>query len=263
MKRADLWLFPVGAAIAFVGALCGIGGGLFTVPILHFVRKLELKEAVATALVLVLATTGCSTITEALRPDPDLNWRLVAVVASGVLMGAQVGYWTVSWLRVRTLRMVFVVVFVLAGGQLVFGILGSASDLPVSGGAAIVSWDYLYAFAAGYLGGMAAPLLGVGGGLVMVPMLFIGLDVLDFGEARATSLAAGTVGALRGLWLHGRAGRVHLPAVLPLALGAVGGAVAGVFVVHEPGVVEVCRYVLSGILWLTAVRFVLELRRKE
>ena len=41
------------AAIAFVGAMCGIGGGLFTVPLLHFGVRLPLKQAVATALVLV------------------------------------------------------------------------------------------------------------------------------------------------------------------------------------------------------------------
>jgi uncharacterized membrane protein YfcA len=115
------------------------------------------------------------------------------------------------------------------------------------------------AFGAGVAGGFLAPLLGVGGGLFMVPALFLGIPGLGFTEARATSLAAGAVAAIQSLWLHGRAGRVELPAVLPLALGAVGGSLVGVRLVHVEGAVEVSRMLLAGVLVFVALRFLRDL----
>jgi hypothetical protein len=70
MSLRDAWLVLAGLAIGFLGSWCGIGGGLFAVPLLHFVRKLELRAAVATALVLVLATSTAATAAEALSPEP-------------------------------------------------------------------------------------------------------------------------------------------------------------------------------------------------
>lgn len=260
LARRDLWLLPAGFLIAFVGALCGIGGGLFAVPILHFLRGLELKSAVATALVLVLATTTCATITEALRAEPDLHWRVVGCTAAGVLFGAQLGFFVARRIGTRTLKAVFVVVLAVAGYRLLFASGGVAIE-GADGDAWIDTTAFLVAVAAGFGGGFLAPLLGIGGGLLMVPALFLGVDGMGFGEARATSLAAGSLGALRSVVLHGRDGRVHLPAVAPLALGAVFGAACGVFVVHAEGVVAFARVLLGGILWFVAARFAWELRK--
>ena len=48
---------------------------------------------------------------------------------------------------------------------------------------------------------------------------------------------------------------------LLLGAGALLGAAAGVLVVHQPGWADVARRMLGGVLWLVAVRFVLDLRR--
>lgn len=257
VTRGDLALVPVGFLVAVVGALCGIGGGLFAVPILHFVRRLELKRAVASGLLLVLVTTAGSTVTEALRPDPDLTWSRVLPVVAGVLVGAQLGFLASRRISTRALRGVFVVVLFLAGLRLFLSSSGAETGvIEIQGGAT----GTLLALLAGLGGGFVAPLLGVGGGLVMVPTLFLGLG-LPFGEARATSLAAGAVGALRSLVLHAKDGRVDFRAGAPLALGALGGSIAGVWAVHLEGAAEVGRLLLAAILWFTAGRFALEVWR--
>lgn len=257
MSARNLGLTLAGFLIAVVGAMCGIGGGLFAVPLLHFACGLDLKRAVATALVLVLSTTTFATLGECLRETPDLHASLVACVAAGVLLGAQFGFRLAERISLRALQAVFVVVLLGAAARIALGGADAAA------GAQETEWlDHstrMLGFAAGLAGGFLAPLLGVGGGLIMVPALFLGIGGLGFTEARATSLAAGAVGAMRSLWLHGRAGRVELPAVLPLALGAVGGSLVGVRLVHLEGAVEVSRMLLAGVLVFVALRFLREL----
>ncbi len=89
MTARALFLFLSGAVIAFIGAICGIGGGLFAVPLLHYVFKLPLRVSVATSLCLVAANAYSSTATELLRGDSALLWDVVLPLIGGALVGAQ------------------------------------------------------------------------------------------------------------------------------------------------------------------------------
>ena len=250
-----LWLIGPGFLIGFLGSLCGIGGGLFAVPLLHFVRRFELKVAVATGLGLVLATTSAATVTELLRDDSQLILSLVAVLAVGVIVGAQIGFLVAERLPVRLLKLVFVVVLAFAGWRVIAGsgaeLLGSAASLS--------KLDHFWAFLVGIGGGFVAPLLGVGGGLVMVPGLYLGIESVGFATARACSLAAGVVAATRSLRLHGKAGRVRWWSAGALGLGALGGAAVGVVATRLDGFAEAGRLILGGLLWFVSARFVVEL----
>ena len=257
-RRAPLWLVPAGFVIGFLGSLCGIGGGLFAVPILHYLRKIPLKEAVATALVLVLATTGASTATELFQAQPDLHgWPILGLVA-GVLAGAQLGYLVAVRVNVRLLRAIFVVFLSVAGYRV---LAGGGEELAESAPVVIGAFDVFLAFLVGIGGGFVAPLLGVGGGLVMVPGLYLILPAMGFPGARACSLAAAVVGSSRSLFLHARAGRVHRSPGLLLGAGALGGAVAGVNFLHLPDFAEVGRPILALVLWFVAARFLVDLVR--
>lgn len=261
--RRALWLAPVGAAIAVVSAMCGIGGGLFTVPVLHFGRRLALRAAVATALVLVLSTAAAATVTEALRVDSALRGRLVAALVVGALVGAQLGYLFGRRLSASSLRKVFVVVLFLAGLRM---ILNGSADAAGGGGAAAAAFvldapAYALALAIGLGGGFVAPLLGVGGGLILVPALFVGFPALGFAGARACSLAVAVFSALRSIWLYAREGLIRWSDAAPLAAGALAGAAGGVLLVHRPGWVDGARVLLALVLWGVAVRFTLELGR--
>ena len=79
----------------------------------------------------------------------------------------------------------------------------------------------------GVAGGFFSALFGVGGGIVMVPLLVLAAG-LDERRATATSLAAIGIIAFAGVLAYGLTGRVH-PAEaalvgLPAAFGAVAGA---------------------------------------
>jgi uncharacterized membrane protein YfcA len=80
--------------------------------------------------------------------------------------------------------------------------------------------------AIGVLTGLAGGLLGVGGGFVMVPAMVYVLRTPQR-EANGTSLAVIVPVAIVGATILGRGHQVDLAVGIPLALGAVGGAVLG------------------------------------
>src|SRR5262245_5360503 len=81
-----LWLFAAGLAVAFVSANCGIGGGLFVVPLLHYAAGMELRNAVATSLAQVFATSTAATVTEGLERHSFLDLRAALVLSAGALL---------------------------------------------------------------------------------------------------------------------------------------------------------------------------------
>ncbi|MAB79122.1 MAG: hypothetical protein CMJ89_07185 [Planctomycetes bacterium] len=251
-KRAPLWFFPVGIFIGWIGTLCGIGGGLFAGPLLHLVQGQALKRAAATALCLVFATTSASTVTEALQENSLLSWRLILPLVAGVLAGAQAGFFFAQRLSERRLKMVFVFVMFFAGLRILFPSAASAEL-----GEGVSSFGVrtvLAALCSGFGGGFVSPILGVGGGLLMVPGLFFAIDGLSFTTARATSLAGGMVGSFRSIWLHARAGNIAFALGIPLALGALIGASVGVFAARYDPFVQLGKNLLGVLLVAQSIR---------
>lgn len=80
--------------------------------------------------------------------------------------------------------------------------------------------------AIGGAAGLASGLLGIGGGLVMVPMLVLVASFPQH-EAHATSLAAGAALALAGGLTYIVYGEVDLRVAVLLAIGALAGAPLG------------------------------------
>lgn len=82
------------------------------------------------------------------------------------------------------------------------------------------------AVAVGLVAGVASGLLGIGGGIVMVPLL-VSMLHLSQHHAHATSLAAIVIIGAVGAAAFGYAGEVDLPIAFFLAAGALVGAPLG------------------------------------
>ena len=78
----------------------------------------------------------------------------------------------------------------------------------------------------GFVAGVLAGLLGVGGGALFVPALTLGLGLSQI-DAEATSLLAIIPVALVGAWRQNARGNVDLPMAGAIGLLAVAGAVGG------------------------------------
>jgi uncharacterized protein len=107
----------------------------------------------------------------------------------------------------------------------------------------------------GVTGGLLSGFFGVGGGIVMVPLL-IWLLRVDRHTAHATSLAAIFVIAVSGAVTYGLAGSVDLGLGLALGAGGVAGAYAGAQLMHRLST-SALRIAFAVVLLVTGIRMVL------
>lgn len=254
------WLLPLGALICAVGAMAGVGGGLFTVPALYMIWRLPLRASVATGLVLVSANAATATVTEALHPDSALNWAVVGVLLVGALSGAQVGYAVQKRLPARLIKQVFVVVLFVAGAKVLSEVFWPP-PVPEDGAFQLGTSQIVTAVVAGFGGGFLAPMLGVGGGLLVVPGMLVGAPQLGYAAIRACSMAMATITSARSAWMHMRDGQVEWRCARWLIASALIGGAIGVQLFHVPGMEVVARLALASMLWFVAYKFVRELRR--
>ncbi len=252
-------LASAGFCVAAFAAMCGIGGGLFAVPLLHYGFRFPLQRSVATGLGLVAATTASATIAEALHSESAIDWAVVGAMLAGGLIGTQLGFRAAKKLKPHRLKMIFVVVLIIAATRILTGKPSSAA-VEASG----MSFDALQLGLVALIGmgaGFTSPLLGIGGGLVSVPALFLGFPDFGYLGARACSMALGSVTSLRSLWLYQRENRVDLGVASWLGGGAFLGAIVGVQLVHLNGADRLGQYFLAGLLIVVAIRFAFDVKR--
>lgn len=206
-------LIALGAGAGVLGALLGVGGGVILVPALVLLAGEAFPAAVGTSLVCVVATSVASSAGQFRRGmvDPDVALRLQAFAAVGAVGAALAA----PYVPVRGLFVAFAVLMAGAAWQL----------WPRAGGArpAVTEPTGLLSRAVAACGGMLGGLLGVGGGVVFVPLLH-GLAGLDFHRAAATSAYLIGLTAGSGAAVYLVRGDVDLPVVAPTMLGVLIGA---------------------------------------
>ena len=256
-----------GAALALLGlligtwsTLCGIGGGVFAVPLLHYAYGLPLRAAVANSLALVAASTTAASLVEISRKDTALHLGVLAVMTASSLAGTRAGYFVAARIGGRTLKGIFCALLVLVGVKVLVTVAPGGTATSLQPGLAFTPLEYAGVAAVGAVAGFVAPLLGIGGGLVAVPGLVLGVPQLGFASARACSTGMSTFNSWQSLWLYRRDRLFDARTAIPLAAGALLGGVVGDFLIHEAAVVAFAQKLLAVTLLLTAGRFAWDLR---
>lgn len=207
--------------LGFVGGvlsgLIGVGGGIFFVPALIFVMGWDIKEAVAVSLVIIIFSSLSGTIRN-LRTDDPIDWRAAGILAATVAPSALIGV-AISRVSPSVLvEVVFAIILLLLAYPTGQGNLNLGNSFKIP--------TVLVIFA-GIIIGTLSGLVGVGGGVLMVPLMVLGLD-LRTKVAIVTSLAitfcTGVVGSI-GYIATGFDQFVSLP---PLVIGSIAGAWLGV-----------------------------------
>ena len=183
--------FAIGAGAGLLSGLFGIGGGIVIVPALLTVLGMERRLAHGTSLAATVPVAVASLVTYSVGGHVD--WPIAACLATGAIVGAVVGTHLLQIIPKRPLTIIFIVVILLTAVRLVMSseVLGR-DELSVGGGIALV----VIGFATGTLSG----LLGIGGGVVMVPamvVLFSMPPVLAKGTSVAVIVPSAIVGTLR------------------------------------------------------------------
>ena len=170
----------VGLAAGFLSGLFGVGGGILIVPALVLVLGISQRLAHGTSLAAVLPIAVSGLIGFAVEDSVD--WPVALALTAGAMAGAVIGTKALTVLSPTALARVFAVVMLISAARLTLdGSEGAGrGDLSALGAAGLV--------AIGLLAGTLAGLLGVGGGVVMVPAMII-LFGIPAAIAKGTSLA--------------------------------------------------------------------------
>src|SRR5438874_11201050 len=102
MPHQLIYLFFGGVAAGIIGSLFGLGGGIVIVPLLVLVLKIPIRNAVATSLLCVIATSSAVASRNVQRGMTNL--RLASVLEIATVTGAIAGSALAGYLRPRTME---------------------------------------------------------------------------------------------------------------------------------------------------------------
>jgi len=265
-----------GATAGVFGSLLGLGGGILIVPLLTLVFGLDLREAVGVSLVSVIMTSSAAAgvYLERHVADLRLGMRLELFTAFGALLGGSIAF----LLDERLLAILFAallgyVAFTMARGA------RSASNAPREPAA---TDDETAAEASAHDGGpdpmpgvpayevrnlrlgqlgatgagIASALLGVGGGIIKVPLMHLAMGV-PLRVATATSNLMVGITAAASSVIYLLRGEIDPYVAGPTAIGVFLGATIGSRLAHRVDL-RVLRWLFVVVLLYTAVQMLLK-----
>lgn len=180
-----LIVFAAGALAGGLGALLGIGGGVFLVPFLNLALHFPFTVAAAISLTTVIATS--SSVSAARTGKHLINMRLGMLLEVATAGGSLLGGVTAQLLAPSMVQQVFSVVTAIVAVIMLTrlqrrnvildpgidpGVLGGRYHEEESGGTVTYRVKRLpLALVASFVAGNVSSLLGIGGGVIKVPVL--------------------------------------------------------------------------------------------
>ncbi len=265
MPRILTGLFTLAVGAGFVGAISGLGGGVFIVPALVVLAKMPMKVAVGASLISVVATSAGASV--AFVRDGWTNLRVAMVLECATVTGAVTGAYLAGIVPTVVLELLFAVMMlqsayftiqkqgdeVLAKGDPLAVQLELAGEVPddmgnpvhyevvnVPGGAALM-----------VVAGLMSGLLGIGSGaLKVMAMDYVMHLPLKVSSATSNFMIGVTAGA--GALVFLARGDVPTSIAGPVALGVTAGALVGSRVLPHANV-RALRMVFVVILVLIAI----------
>lgn len=232
-----LLLVLLAVAAGFIGALLGLGGGIILVPGLTLLFHYDVKVAIAASLVSVIATsTAAATV---YVQEHLTNIRLGMLLETATTSGALVGGLVASHIAGRYLYLLFAAILVYAGATMLRGQRRAA--MPVDIGKPTSALDGSYFDPAtgrqvsyivtrvptGLFGsaiaGLISGLLGVGGGIIKVPLMNLAMRVPMKAAIGTSNFMIGVTAAAGALvfWANGKVDpAVAAPTVIGVLIGA-------------------------------------------
>ena len=225
------WIMGIGSLVAglcggTLSGLFGIGGGIILIPMLGLLLGLSQHQAQGVTLAALLLPNGLPAVLHFRRRGLPIHWPLVGLLTCGFIPAV----WAGARLAVRIpdgpLRMGFGIFLAL----MALRTWVHEPAKPQGTGpreAPPVARMILPGLLTGILGGLASGLLGIGGGLVIIPLLCWSLALTQH-EAQAVCLAfmLAPIG-LPGVLVYARTQGLPWLILGGVALGFIAGAYLG------------------------------------
>ena len=254
-----LLLVVLGFFAGLLGALTGIGGGVLLTPILALHFNIPIREAIGTSLVAVITTSTASSSVHLQRHTTDIRLGMTLELATA--LGAAVMAYLVGYFNRNLLEGLFAgfllysaITILTKGGEM------SGESAPQNG--EIPPYEpqrYPLGLGASLLAGALSGLLGIGGGPIKVPVMFIFMNV-PLMVATATSNFMIGVTATASAIVYYRRGDILTEIAAPLAVGVFVGSLLGARLaprIHS----KVVAYLLVAVMFYLAGHLLIHLVR--
>jgi uncharacterized protein len=260
-----LGLFALSIGAGFIGALSGLGGGVFIVPALVVLAKMPMKVAVGASLISVVATSAGASV--AFVRDGWTNLKVAMVLECATVTGALIGAYLAGVISTTVLELLFALMML----QSAYFSLEKQQDDLIENGDPIAKRLHLMGevedetgklthyevihFPAGatlmVVAGLMSGLLGIGSGALKVMAMdyFMHLP-LKVSSATSNFMIGVTAGA--GALVFLARGDVSTAVAAPVALGVTLGALTGSKVLPHANV-KALRMAFVVILVLIAI----------
>ncbi|MBN2462620.1 MAG: sulfite exporter TauE/SafE family protein [Dehalococcoidia bacterium] len=259
MNEVNLWaLGGVGLVAGLLGSMLGVGGGILIVPILTLALHLPIKVAIASSLVAIVANscTAAGMYTKAKLTNVKLGLLLETATTPGAIIGGFIA----AVIAPSILSALFGLVLIYAAytmttrqhfmsddtqpdshiaqpqntGNLSTSLLSSYYDQNLD---KVINYKVTripVGLGTGFFAGVISSLLGVGGGIVNVPVMHLVMGV-PIKAAIATSTFIITITAAAGALIYYYYGHIYPFIIAPLAIGMVIGARIGIELTQRAG----------------------------
>jgi uncharacterized protein len=228
------FLLPIfGLLIGILASMTGVGGGAIIVPLLSLLYAFSPASAIGTSLATIIFTAVAATITY--WRQKRIFYRTGILLAIATAPGAVIGAYLTTVISATVLSIVFGVFLIGVAVKMLMGVFSK----PKNAAAASQQSErelfhlrrnkiYLAVFL-GFLAGIASGLLGVGGGLILVPLIVFTLGV-DMHIAVATSMFTIIFTSLSGITQHYLLGNINFTYAFLLGAGSMLGTQIGAYV---------------------------------
>jgi uncharacterized membrane protein YfcA len=251
-KQRALILMGFGVGAGLLSGMFGLGGGIIIVPGLMFALGMDQRRAHGTSLAGVFLISISSFFTY--WTHDHIDWPVVLWLAIGSVAGSLVGAELLNRLSKRTLTIAFICVLVIAGVRMFFKI-DAAGEMILN--APTAAWLVVIGLVVGALAGM----LGIGGGLMTVPILVILFHVSP-AIAKGTSLAVVIPTAFSGTLQNLRNKNTDLAAAAIVSSTGVVTAIAGSWIAARMND-ALSNFLFAVLLIAIAGRMLLQLRNQR
>ena len=226
-----LLLVVFGFCAGLLGALTGIGGGVLLTPILALHFGIPIRQAIGASLVAVITTSAASSSVHLQRHTTDIRLGMTLELATA--LGAAVMAYLVSYFNRGVLEGLFAafllyssIVILSKGGRVKHG---EDSTPAMNGDVTIPAYEpqrYPLGLGASLIAGALSGLLGIGGGPIKVPVMFIFMNVPLMVATATSNFMVGVTAAASAI-VYYRRGDIQPQIAAPLAIGVFVGSLLG------------------------------------
>lgn len=208
----------IGLLAGVLAGLFGVGGGFLMVPLYIAWLRIDQKKAHATSLGAVFPIAIAGAVGYAATDHVD--WQSGAYLLLGSFFGAMYGAKLLHTISLRKLQIVFGSLLILSALRL----LWSAQPTQLVDGVI----GHVLLVIVGLFAGTMSGLLGIGGGIIMVPAMIIAAGLTAV-EARGTSLAVIVGSSISGAISHYKRGNIIVSTALISGIAGVPATYLGIY----------------------------------